>query len=165
MKHRELFERIAARTLTTAFDECPMPTDFHAKAILDTEGIDRTVEHYKVADSTLDWLHSQGFLSAEGKGRIRDEKAGHNYREYRKSVLTPVGLAALDRTVDFSGKTGTKRVGDFLSDQLKQSGGEARKSAISEIVGGVIGAAARAYMGDSKAPSSTGSCLAGSVRL
>jgi hypothetical protein len=61
-------------------------------------------------------------------------------------IATTLGLAALDRTVDFSGKTGTKRVGDFLSEQLKQSEGEARTSVISKIMEGVIAAAAKADM-------------------
>jgi hypothetical protein len=163
MKNRELFERIAARTLATAFEECPVPVDFHAKDILDAERIDRTAENYKVADSTLDWLHAQGFLSAAKKRRITDKEAKHNYREYRKSVLTAAGFVALGQNVNLTVKTGNQRAGDFLLAQLKTSGGEAHKAVVSEAMKDIIGAVAALYIGGSVCAEP--SCRADSSRV
>ena len=141
MENRELFERVAARILTEALDAFPEQRDFRSYEILEAEELDLSQHNFTLADSTLSWLHDEGFLRELGRGQPHDP-TGTARLECRKSRLTVVGLAALNQTVEMSGQSSGERAGDFLKDQVKQSGGEARKAAISEIIEKIFGMAA-----------------------
>ena len=63
---------------------------------------------------------------------------------FGQARLTTKGLDALNTTVELSGKRG--RAGELLASELKEVGKEAQSAAISEIIGRIIGAAAKSFV-------------------
>ena len=56
-------------------------------------------------------------------------------------------LLLSSKTISFADKTVGQKAGDLLEDQVKQSVSDARTAAISEIIGWIIGGAAKAFVG------------------
>ena len=63
----------------------------------------------------------------------------------RGSRLTTLGFATLEIKLDFRGKL--ERAGDLLADQIAGVVGKARDAAISEVLGRLVGAAAKSLLG------------------
>jgi hypothetical protein len=141
MKNLELFERLAAQLLAKCAEEFPSGIKITSQNLLETEGLDPTNGHFKVANGTVRWLEEEGFIRIDAIHAVmgtRDE----NFRNVR---LTKAGLTAMNITITLGEQKG--RAGDLLIEQLKQGSADARSAAISEIVGGIIGAASRAWTG------------------
>jgi hypothetical protein len=62
---------------------------------------------------------------------------------YHQARLTTRGYAALDAPIEFSGTKG--KAGKFIADQAQDSAREARSAIISDLIGRVIGEAAKAF--------------------
>jgi hypothetical protein len=140
-KNLELFKRLAGRLLAKCAEEFPGGIKITSEKLLETEGLEPSNDHLKVANGTVQWLEEEGFSRVDAVHAV----LGTMDKNFRNVRLTKSGLAAMNVTITLGEQKG--RAGDLLIEQLKMGSADARKAAISEIVGGIIGAAGRAWTG------------------
>jgi hypothetical protein len=141
MKNLELFERLAGRLLAKCAEEFPSGIKISSEKLLEAEGLDPSNDHFKVVNGTVQWLEEEGFIRIDAVHPV----SGTMDKNFRNVRLTKTGLSAMNVTITLGERKG--RAGDLLIEQLKQGSAEARSAAISEIVGGIIGAATKAWAG------------------
>lgn len=144
MSDKELFERIAARVLAMAQDSFPAPVTLRPAKLLEEEEIELDKHSLVLCQHTLRWLHEEGFFRSGGYAIVVNDNLAHHV--YPEAQLTAKGLSALNATIDFAGKRG--RAGEILVNQMKEAAKDTRSAAVSEIVGRIIGVAAKSFLGD-----------------
>ncbi|MEQ1707454.1 MAG: hypothetical protein ABL864_03895 [Terricaulis sp.] len=145
------FNRYAGFFLDKLYSNFPIPTllDSHEAAYgtpLDGSGPDGSISlgdlqqascdgEISFCSHALSWLHSTGYFS--GAARM------HNI-QFKEAVLTPRGFEALNATPAALESRGTlgKQLGTALSAGSKEAG----HAVISQIVGQIVGTAARGFL-------------------
>ncbi len=128
----ETFNEIVGLIFAFCYERFPEPTTLPSNLF-----VERLADNVSETDAnlltmfTIDFLVDEGFLRA---AVIGDIKQTNTY------VLTSRALLALNATPDFLQHSH----GDELSDLAKKSADDARRSAVSKVVGEVIGYAFRA---------------------
>jgi|GEM_PF-3204849 hypothetical protein len=143
-KRRELFERIAARSLATLDEGFPGPIALRPRDLLAVESVEPTSDTLAVCDQTLQWLWDEGFFRSPN-GLIISGTGEMMQNIHPVATLTAKGLNALNANIEVGGERG--RAGKLLTEQLSESGKDARAAMISEIVGRIISAAVKGFLG------------------
>jgi hypothetical protein len=143
MKDRELFDRLAARAFALAEEAFPRPISLRAKDLLELEALDKDSRAVALGNETITWLKNEGLIRCHGPFFAYD-KDGESAAVFTDATLTTKGFAALNATIDFGGKKG--RAGQILVNQMKEVAKDTRSAAVSEILGRIIGAAAKTFL-------------------
>jgi hypothetical protein len=149
MKNIERFNLYTAHIFGMLFGDFPVPRNIHARDVVTAVGVEADLapeeqgKEHKFVSYTLRWLEDTGYIRAHGSDANRT------------FVLQPKAFEALNATLSaLEGKkaqTAEKSVGERLSEVATDAGKavveETWKKLASEIVGSVIGHAAKAFSG------------------
>lgn len=143
MTNQEVFERIAARVLASAKEAFPVAIILRPTQLLAAEDIEWNKVSSGQCAATLKWLRDEGFFRSQD-GILGQTPDGFAIM-YQDAVLTAKGLEALNVKVKIGDREGT--AGDLLVEQVKEGGKDVRSAAIHELIGGIVGAAVRNFLG------------------
>jgi hypothetical protein len=139
MSKREFFDSCAGFVLGKLDGEHPERMHLIPREIVIELGGEVSDEKVRLCFLTIEWLEDNGYIGCYPR-RFVD-----SLDSFRGARLTDKGLVALDRKIDFRGKS--KRLGDALVEQVGTVAGETRNSIIGELVGQVIGGVIKSFSG------------------
>jgi len=139
----ELFNRFAARALAQLREAFPNRSTLLPEQIVEEEGIDLERPNALICYDTLAWLHDEGYFTTQFRSLGTKSKFG--FGGFVGAQLTDKGLAAMNVEVSLGDET--RPVGEILVEQVKGAAEETRSAVIGEIIGKIIGAAAKTILG------------------
>ena len=152
----EVFNLVAAAVLARLYESFPIPRMlsghliavellgeekfFHPEGLRDVAGFgsktDEGSRYEQIANRGIEWLEATGFM-------VRAQGASAHVHH----VLTPKGFEALAAIPSSVAGKERKSLGQQLTKAARTAGDRTSSAIISDIVGQVIGAAARSFMG------------------
>ncbi|CAE6946724.1 MULTISPECIES: hypothetical protein [Vibrio] len=141
MKNIDLFNLGVASVFGKCYESFPVPIELYSGIIaLEVErkhtenpfaNIDGHGEQQHIAECTIQWLLDTGYIKGVKK---------EGFAVFQNVVLTPMGLAALNRMP-------SSLSGNTIGDQLADFSGECSKSVVMDLVKDVIAEGIRLIAG------------------
>jgi hypothetical protein len=156
MRYLEIFNHTAASVFGQCYTEFPKGINIDAKSGIDPSDFPAELRSAvpDVWHSSVTWLaqekfihyQTSSFLSIAGKSETNESTQIIMYPCFSGVMLATRGFEALSSKLPNS-IAPDQTVGGFLADQTKESLKSARAGTISQIVGLIIGGAAKSFFG------------------
>lgn len=140
---RDRFNQYAGYVLAALDKEHANPVLLGPSKIVAALGQEPPKENIFLCQRSLSWLDDNGYFKCAGRAYSGNPDFAES--AFHEARLTTLGFSSLNLTIDFRDRT--ERIGDALADQLGKAAGVARDTAVSEIIGRLIGTVARGLVG------------------